>query len=57
MTTTEAKTRYFEAVGRRKTAIARARITPASKQSIVINDKTSADYFATAEMRMIAEAA
>ena|SRR3989338_5285746 len=57
MTTTEAKTRYFEAVGRRKTAIARVRITPAPKQSIVINDKTSVDYFATAEMRMIAEAA
>ena len=57
MTTIEAKTKYFEAVGRRKTAIARVRITPAPKQSIVINDKTSADYFATAEMRMIAEAA
>ena len=57
MTTTEAKTRYFEAVGRRKTAIARVRITPAPKQSIVINDKISTDYFATAEMRMIAEAA
>ncbi|MDO8579272.1 MAG: 30S ribosomal protein S9 [bacterium] len=57
MTTTEVKTKYFEAVGRRKTAIARVRITPAPKQSIVINDKTSADYFATAEMRMIAEAA
>ncbi len=39
MTTIEAKTKYFEAVGRRKTAVARARITPATKQSITVNDK------------------
>ena len=57
MTTAETKIKYFEAVGRRKTAIARVRITPAPKQSIVINDKDVVDYFATAEMRMIAEAA
>ena len=56
-TTTETKTKYFEAVGRRKTAVARARITPAAKQSILINEKDVADYFATAEMRMIAESA
>lgn len=57
MTITETKTKYFEAVGRRKTAVARARITPAPKQSIVINDKDVADYFVTKEMQMIAEAA
>lgn len=57
MTTTEAKIKYFEAVGRRKTAVARVRIVPAPKQSIVINGKDATDYFATAEMRMIAEAA
>ncbi len=56
-TTPEIKTKYFEAVGRRKTAIARVRITPASKQSILINGKDVVDYFATIEMRMIAEAA
>lgn len=56
-TTAESKVTYFEAVGRRKTAVARARITPAAKQSIVINDKDVADYFATKETRMIAEAA
>ncbi len=56
MTTTE-KTKYFEAVGRRKTAIARARIVPAAKQSITVNDKDFTEYFATKEMQMIAEAA
>jgi small subunit ribosomal protein S9 len=56
MSTTE-KTKYFEAVGRRKTAIARARITPAAKQSITVNDKDFTEYFATKEMQMIAEAA
>lgn len=56
MTTTE-KTKYFEAVGRRKTAIARARITPAPKQSITVNDKDFTEYFVTKEMQMIAEAA
>ena len=55
MTTTE-KTKYFEAVGRRKTAIARARITPAAKQSITVNDKDFIEYFVTKEMQMIAEA-
>ncbi len=56
MTTTTA-TKYFEAVGRRKTAIARARITPAAKQSITVNDKEFTEYFVTKEMQMIAEAA
>lgn len=56
MSTTE-KTKYFEAVGRRKTAIARARITPAAKQSITVNDKDVNEYFVTQEMQMIAEAA
>ncbi len=56
MTTAETKTKYFEAVGRRKTAIARVRITPATKQSITINDKDVADYFVTKEMQAISEA-
>lgn len=57
MTTVEPKTKYFEAVGRRKTAVARARITPATKQSIIVNDKEHTAYFATAELVGIAEAA
>lgn len=47
MATTE---RYFEAVGRRKTSIARVRITPSTKQSFVINDKDIAEYFPTKEL-------
>ena len=38
-------TRYIEAVGRRKTATARVRITPAKKQSIIVNEKTLEEYF------------
>ncbi len=55
MSTTTA-TKYFEAVGRRKTAIARARIIPAAKQSITVNEKDVNEYFVTKEMQMIAEA-
>jgi small subunit ribosomal protein S9 len=57
MSTTEPKTKYFEAVGRRKTAVARARITPATKQTITVNDKDVTEYFVTKEMQMISEAA
>lgn len=46
--------RYIEAVGRRKTSIARVRITPGSKSSVSINDKDIASYFPTDEMRLIA---
>ncbi len=55
METTEQKTRYFEAVGRRKTSVARVRITPAAKQSITANDKDFAAYFVVPETRIIAE--
>lgn len=39
--------RYIEAVGRRKTSIARVRITEnrSGKGSIVVNDKTLVEYF------------
>lgn len=46
--------RYIEAVGRRKTAVARVRITPASKQSFEINDKELHVYFPIEEMQRIA---
>ena len=52
--TTEATTKYHEAVGRRKTAIARVRITPASKQVFTVNDKDLDTYFVTEELRSIA---
>ncbi len=39
------KTVYVEGIGRRKTATARVRLTPAKETSVVINDKPLADYF------------
>jgi small subunit ribosomal protein S9 len=46
--------KYFEAVGRRKTAGARVRITPGSKESVTINDKSLGDYFQTENLQTIA---
>lgn len=48
---TKTEERYLEAVGRRKTAIARVRITPASKMNFIINDTEFEKYFPTAELR------
>lgn len=45
--------KYIETIGRRKTATARVRITPATKASYVINDKDLATYFPTAELQKI----
>lgn len=42
---TKTSERYIEAVGRRKTSVARVRITPASKQSFLVNDKSLGDFF------------
>ncbi|HZS42866.1 MAG TPA: 30S ribosomal protein S9 [Candidatus Paceibacterota bacterium] len=53
MATTETK-RYIEAVGRRKTSIARVRILPESKQSYLVNDRDLESYFPTAELRLTA---
>lgn len=52
--TTETKHAYFEAVGRRKTAIARVRLTPAAKTTFVLNEKDLAGYFPTATLQAIA---
>jgi small subunit ribosomal protein S9 len=52
MATTKATTeRYIEAVGRRKTAIARARITPAARSIVSINNKDAKDYFDTESLQ------
>ena len=40
-------TRYITAVGRRKTAVARVRLIPASKMNITINDMPSRDFLKT----------
>ena len=44
--------KFFEAVGRRKTALARVRIWPgAKKQEITINGKVFSDYFRVKEQQ------
>lgn len=43
--------KYIETVGRRKTAAARVRITPASKQSVTVNDKDYIEFFTIAELQ------
>src|SRR5690606_21693413 len=45
--------KYIEAVGRRKTSVARVRLTPSSKMSYVINGKNIDDYFPTDGLRLI----
>lgn len=42
-------TRYIPAIGRRKTARASVRITPADKTTIIVNNKPVAEYFKTQE--------
>lgn len=44
---------YTEAVGRRKTSVARVRITPAKKTEFTVNDRAFHDYFPTEELRSI----
>ena len=52
---TETKTnRYIEAIGRRKTATARVRLTPAVKLSLTVNDRDVETYFKTGEQRRVA---
>ena len=53
----EIKNRYIEAVGRRKTAIARVRITPGTKTSFLVNDKDVKEYFVTEDLQSIAQEA
>ena len=58
MSTTETKKeKYIEAVGRRKTSVARVRLFEAQKNSFVINEKTLEAYFPVEEMQAIAKEA
>ena len=41
---------YTEAIGRRKTASARVRLTEAKTSSMVVNGKTAEEYFPLAQM-------
>ncbi len=47
-------TKYTTAVGRRKTATARVKLTPASKNTVMVNGKSAEDFFNTDERTMIA---
>ncbi len=49
--------KYIETVGRRKTAIARVRLTPAAKAHYEINGKTLNDYFPLESYRLAAREA
>ena len=49
--------KYFEAVGRRKTAIARVRLFTRGEKSFIINDKNLENYFPTLELQQIAKSA
>jgi small subunit ribosomal protein S9 len=57
MVTKTSTEKYFEAVGRRKTASARVRITPSTKASFTINDKSLEDYFQTDDRQSIVKSA
>ena len=46
--------RYIAATGRRKTAIARARLTPSTKMAVTVNGKDVNDYFPTPALQMVA---
>jgi small subunit ribosomal protein S9 len=48
----ENKTKYIEAIGRRKTSIARVRLWKSNKLSFKINDK-DISYFPTKEMQLL----
>lgn len=50
------ETRYTPAVGRRKTATATVRLTPAAKTTITVNGKPLNEYFKTAERVTLAKA-
>ncbi|MBU4480332.1 30S ribosomal protein S9 [Patescibacteria group bacterium] len=50
----KSKDKYFEAVGRRKTSVARVRITEAKATSFSVNDKKLEEYFNTKELQAVA---
>jgi small subunit ribosomal protein S9 len=50
----DTKGKYFEAVGRRKTAIARVRLFPAKSADYEVNGKTLEAYFPVREMQITA---
>lgn len=53
-TKTTKEEKYIETVGRRKTAIARARLTPSTRTSVFVNNKEANAYFPTEPLRVTA---
>ena len=51
---TKTPERYIEAIGRRKTAIARARMTPSARTLVTINNKEISEYFPTQSLQTAA---
>lgn len=45
--------RYFEAVGRRKTSVARVRLWNKKENGIIVNEKKLHDYFPTLELQSV----
>jgi len=45
--------KYFEAVGRRKTAVARVRLFTQGEKLILVNEKPCREYFPTLELQQI----
>jgi small subunit ribosomal protein S9 len=52
---TEKKVKYFEGVGRRKTAVARVRIFPSGEKKFLVNSKPLKNYFPTSELQQTVE--
>jgi len=48
--------RYFETIGRRKTAVARVRLFTQGEKTILVNGKPYKDFFPTLELQQIANA-
>ena len=48
--------RYFQAVGRRKTAVARARLFTKGEKEILVNNRPYQNYFPTLELQQISVA-
>lgn len=52
--TTKTSPKYFEAVGRRKTAIARVRLFPETKNSYEVNNRSLEAYFPVKQLQTTA---
>ncbi len=51
------ETKYYEAMGRRKTSVARVRMWTRGEKEFIVNDKPYTSYFPTPETQQMADAA